>query len=356
MNPMKQPTQATEADFAPVFIVGFPRSGTTLLATLLGRHSQFAATPETHFLDQVVPRFSRASMFPPQVHAAWIGHALACIRFQDLELAPTLLLDRFRAYPADVRNLLRASLELYAENFGKPRVVEKTPAHLEHVGRILRWYPHARVVYIVRDGRDACMSMLRAPWTHNNLRRHARDWTYQTRLGHRAMRRYPGRILQVRFESLVQKPETVLGEICAFLDAPFETTMLDPETPSSSVTPEWELSWKRNAEAIIDPARVGVWREAPVEQRWLMNSMMGRWLRRLGYSDTALTGCPPATRVRHAVLNRLFRMLYHPALRPMMVGGKRLLHRAGLPTDHIDRPEVDANAAAAAYRKQFDGK
>ena len=349
---MSAPTPNPESTFAPVFIVGFPRSGTTLLATLLGRHSQFAATPETHFFDQVVPRHSRMALFPPRKHAAWVEHAVDCIRFNDLELDPVLLLERFQPYPADARHLLRAALELYAERFGKPRVVEKTPAHLEHLGRILRWYLDARVVYIVRDGRDACMSMLRAPWTHNNLRRHAREWSYQTRLGHRRLRRHPGRILQVRFESLVQKPEAVLAEICAFLTIPYEPAMLDPDTPSSSVTPEWELSWKRNAEAVIDPARVGLWRDAPVQQRWLMNSMMGPWLRRLGYTDTDLTGCPAALRLRHAALNTLFRSIYHPALRPAMVGVKRLLHRAGFPTDHIDRPEIDADAAATAYRKK----
>ena len=50
-----------DLDFAPVFVVGYPRSGTTLLATLLGRHSELAATPESHFVDEVTPAPQRTA-------------------------------------------------------------------------------------------------------------------------------------------------------------------------------------------------------------------------------------------------------------------------------------------------------
>ena len=155
------------APFEPVFVVGARRSGTTLLATLLDRHSRLAVPPETHFFGHFRRCIGRD--LGATQHQDLVNEFLTNRRARDMKLDPAGLLSRFSQYPADLAHLLRASLEEYAGAMGKPRAGEKTPGHLEFVPAILEWFPRARVICIVRDGRAAVLSTARLGWRDGDI-------------------------------------------------------------------------------------------------------------------------------------------------------------------------------------------
>lgn len=246
-----------------------------------------------------------------------VRHLLSHPRASDLGLDHDETLARFQRYDPRWRHLLRVALTLYAQSHGATHVVEKTPAHLAHVPRILQWYPDARIVLILRDGRDAVMSMLAAEFTHDDLRRHACNWRRMAELGEVWTARFPRQVHEVRFEELVEKPESTLSRVHAFLGIPFDPRQLSTMAISDAV-PSWEASWKARAATAIDPRRVGVWRDrANTHQRWAMNAIMGETLCRLGYDDTALFDAPLPTRLRHLALAKLWMTALHPAVRPV---------------------------------------
>ena len=60
---------------------------------------------------------------------------------------------------------------------------EKTPQHLRSVDKILKYYPKAKFVHVIRDGRDVVNSLLKMPWRPDGLINNARFWKKFVRLG-----------------------------------------------------------------------------------------------------------------------------------------------------------------------------
>jgi len=239
------------AEFEPVFVVGCERSGTTLLATILGRHSSLAATPETHFFQAVSMSWRRGA---PPTHDWLVRHFLRIPRCRELRLDSAQLIERFSTRAPTYPDLFQVAMELYAEQRQKPRVVEKTPVHLNHVPALLGWYPRAKVLHVVRDGRAVVTSLRAAPWTHDVIALHSVRWCRDLDRGLYHEARYPGRVMRVCFEDLVQLPEQALAALGRFLGVEPEPGMLTSERRADTV-PDWERPWKAKALGAVDPER-----------------------------------------------------------------------------------------------------
>ncbi len=296
--------------FRPLFVVGCERSGTTLLAVMVGRHSEIAMTPETHFFLRVVPRCGWSGGEREGDHAAMVERLFNSPRGGDLGLERGEVLARFSSGAATYPRLFEVVMAIYAENHGKVRAAEKTPFHLYKVPLILEWFPEARVVGLVRDGRDTVLSILNAPWTaHRSMRRQSDKWNHAAREALRLRKRYPEKFLLIRYEDLVAEPEKTMREVDGFLGLAFEAGQLESGEKRTDVVPERELKWKGNVTAAPDKSRVGAWvKKVTAEERLVMNTMMGKYLRHFGYPDTEVRGVSMGKRVVNGVANVLCRM------------------------------------------------
>ncbi len=275
--------EAGTSGYDPVFIVGFPRSGTTLLATMLDRHSRMAVTPETDFFEELLLK-DRVETDGAS-HDGLLARLAAAPRWNDLGLALDAIGERFRAAPATPPALLRATLETFAAGRGRARAGEKTPDHLRWVPVIFDWFPDARVIWILRDGRDAVTSLGRMPFARGDVVERSMRWVRSMELGEEHLARFEGRMIRIGFETLVREPIETLETIDAFCGLPFEPAQLDPEVPTG-VVPESERDWKDRAKGAIDTSRIGQWKnEADERDAGLMNHVMGKRLAALGYED-----------------------------------------------------------------------
>lgn len=218
---------------SPIFIVGMPRSGTTLMRAALASHPRIAIGPETHFLSYWVPSQATAELRDaPDFERFWAGF-VDSPQFRNLELDANALHDRLLANGVPpFKTVLSTVLREHAQRYGKPRWGEKTPAHYKHIGQLLEWYPDARVLYMLRDPRAVVASLLDAPWTTSGLEFHAARWRDSTRV----LRRWENdeRICTVHYEALVIDPEPILRKVCAFLDEPFDPALLTRSEASVS--------------------------------------------------------------------------------------------------------------------------
>ena len=281
-------------NFAPVFLVGAPRSGTTMLAVLLDRHSNIAMPPETQFYSKFVPEFE--GNIQDKSSEEIVNSALEFHRIKDLKLENEIVLSCFRKYGKTFPSLLRAILETYALKQGKLHPGEKSPRHLEHAQTILNSYPLAKIVCILRDGRDMVQSMLKVPWTDSenprSLGKYCVRWTDYCQLAIKFVRQYPTRFILVKYENILINPEEELKKLCEFIGEKFEPTQLNPDF-NSAVVPDWENNWKKKALLGLDPKRIEAWRKInDKNQIWFMNSMMGSMLKHMGYVDADMQGCP----------------------------------------------------------------
>lgn len=259
----------------PVFVVGCPRSGTTLLSVLLDRHSELAMTPETAFYDEIAPALVGTG------REAVLGLVARWPRLAELGLRPGALIsassDLSRA------GLLRSILAQYARRRRKPRCGEKTPQHLWHVPEIFNDFPKARVLCIVRDGRDTALSIAAMPWWREGIEAAAQMWLEAERRRQMGEIAYGRRFFTVRYEDLVVQPEAVMRWVMDLLDLSFEQSQLHASR-SSGVVLRRSRAWKSRALEAVSPD--GRWDRqgaaAPATLAYL-DATLGGALARCGY-------------------------------------------------------------------------
>ncbi len=268
---------------APIFIVGGPRSGTTLLRNMLNRHPAIAICRETEFFHWVYSRrrnFGCLSDLDNRRRV--VKEYVATQRIQrmrvDLEALSRTLLDEATSYPAMFLSLMR----FFANSHGKRRCGEKTPHNGLITELLYEWYPDASVIHILRDPRDAVASMLRMPWAPKNVVSNTRLWL-SFNLGAQRSSVNP-RYLLVRYEELVSHPEVELHRICAFLGEEYSPAMLEP-----NFDPAVNLFWFRRAEEPVTTERLGKWREElTVNQVALVEWVVGRHMQTFGYEAVGI--------------------------------------------------------------------
>ena len=204
---------ASTSSAAPIFIVGMPRSGTTLLEQILASHPDVFAVGEQTAFDQAA-RSVLGAVSMPLDYAAHAGELAVA--------APKIglgYLDRLPPLPP-----------------GKSRTVDKLPGNFLNIGLIYMAFPNARIVHAVRDPIDTCVSCysrLFREWQEfsydlTDLGRYARD--YQTLMDHWKAVLPDGAILDVAYEKVVADLEGEARRLLAYCGLPWDAGVLDFHT------------------------------------------------------------------------------------------------------------------------------
>lgn len=210
----------------PLFIVGMPRSGTKLLRGLLSKHPRIrilaAETDFLSFMEQWIER--HGNPVAPEAFERFATELQAGNYFNFRRKATPFRWQEWRAAcngHFDVGGLFEgfARYELDAERGSGLIWADKSPAYIRHIPLIVRHFPGARILHIVRDVRDHCVSMQKT-WG-KDLRRSAWRWGRDALTAHRQCLTMPERCLEVKFELLLQDPELQMRRICLFLDLEF---------------------------------------------------------------------------------------------------------------------------------------
>ena len=288
---------------APVpFVVGVPRSGTTMLRLMLDSHPDLAVPPETYFVTNLIEA-GDGGAGPDQLANVLVGHR----RWDDLGIEEAELRRRLAALVEPTGgDAVRVAFELYAEGRGKPRWGDKTPAYLTNIAEIHDALPETRFIHIIRDGRDVALSILRMPEADRPMRRPdsvglvAQRWSRRIERARAQAESLP-HYLEVRYEDLVREPEAALRGVCELIELPFTDSMLEFHSGASERLAEMNRDLgarddlpAQSAEGRIAPhalaskpptaGRIGVWREEMTpEQQAEFESEGGEMLRALGY-------------------------------------------------------------------------
>lgn len=286
---------------APVFVVGAPRSGTTFLQNLLGAHPRVATSQETdlftHYVRLWRETWARQLPTDPEEWRRWRHKGLPAVFTED-EFDEVL--------GAFVERVHARTLALKP---GADVVVDKTPAHGRHGESILRYLPAARFVHLVRDGRDATASLLRASrgwgsgWAPGTAAAAARQWRDDVDAC-RALGELTPAYHEVRYERLAsEQGRSVLREVFAFagieLDADECAELLDHFDLERGSPDASSLVWggevmRRLTAPPLEPTGfggsggVGAWRrDLDLRARLEVEREAGGQLRALGYVDSA---------------------------------------------------------------------
>jgi hypothetical protein len=264
---------------APVFIVGHPRSGTSLLAAMLGRNPEVLALPETHFFNEV--RYALAPHYSKGPDA--VASRLQATRMRHLPLGQVAVRNALAGAEMSPKGVFDAILIAMLMQSGRHRIVEKTPVHIRHIDDILAMWPDAHVIWIVRDGRAAISSLRKLDWASKDLSTLARQWTRNMRFAISAHDSYPAQVTRVEYEDLISCPEDVLLHVCRRIELRYDRVMLDHNQPTQTVS-SFEDEWKANVGSPMIASRASAWREELRPDEIIeIEAIIGPLLVNLGY-------------------------------------------------------------------------
>jgi hypothetical protein len=253
---------------SPIFVIGSPRSGTSILAKSLAEHPDLWTSDETQILwdlfhdDRVAANYRRGDL-------SWL-------RRQGIEKD-----DVFAFLGLGVNALL-------TRQSGGRRWLDHTPIYTLIVDRVAALFPGAKFVHIVRDGRRVVHSMMNylniypgdpaaIPWA-SDFGAACRAWANHVEAAASFEERHPDRCLTVRNEALVEDPSGGFRRILAFLEADhddgpatcFATTRINSSFGGAS------------RERPPDP-----WQDWSAERRERFAEIAGPWMDRVGYAAAA---------------------------------------------------------------------
>lgn len=260
-------TYAQTLGLSPVFVVGYVHTGTTLLRSVLGRHSSlFMMYGESHFFEDLerirrtFPNLADDATLRAYVRfiatLAKFGSKRAAYKLHDYTLTDLgLSQEQFASIVDAARTAtnesprtchvaaFRSSMNQLTQLSQKTRWVEKTPAHVHCIREIIAAMTDARIVELVRDPRAALASRkarAKVQWREAKLASGAivnqriifdpvldsYIWRSAVHAGARATRDFPGSVLRVRYEDLVAQPSQTIKTICEFIGIEFKSQML----------------------------------------------------------------------------------------------------------------------------------
>ncbi|TPG16494.1 sulfotransferase [Sphingomonas koreensis] len=215
-------------DTTPFFVFGAPRSGTSLLTRIINAHPEIGIPFETQFYRDFYPlRGSYGDLERPENRERLVDHLLAGSHVSKIQPLPSRdsILGFFTRH--DMHGSLEALMRAWLAPQNKKRWGEKTPTHTRLWCDVLAGFPNAKIICIVRDGRDAALSWKQATFGPKHYLPLAERWADYAIHQHACRAALPAdQFLQIRYEELVSDTEAVTRTLCRFLGADFFPAML----------------------------------------------------------------------------------------------------------------------------------
>ncbi|GAM09270.1 sulfotransferase domain protein [Geobacter sp. OR-1] len=275
----------------PIFIIGTERSGTNLLRLILNAHSAISVPHPPHIM----------KFFGPL--ATLYGDLGDDRNFRRL-IADVCRMVELHTYPWEIRpdrdqvfreardwNLLCIYFAVYDQYLaftGKERWCCKSTFMIEHVADILHYYPEARFIFMVRDGRDVAVSAKASIFNHFHVYYSARRWQREQRLGLDLLAKLPReQMMLLKYEELVADPATIVQQLCDFLGERFEPQMLDYyRSQEARKSGSLSISWANTAKPVLKNNTEKFRQRLSQQEIFQIEAITFREMLELGYEPT----------------------------------------------------------------------
>lgn len=274
-------------------------------------------------------------------------------RFYELGLDAAEVTRQIVEGPGTLGSALGIVLRAYAERFGKPRWGDKRPSYFQNVDVLLRLFPDAQIVHLIRDGRDCVASLKEMPWYKGNIYSAISGWAEAIDFARHGAQRLPaGSYHELQYEHLISDPESTLRALCDFIGEDFSPAMCEPHHMASIAVPE-RKTWHSRTHGAVTTSRSGSWRYRL--EPWeisLCETVLGERLAHYGYELSGASRSPISrraayekmaarrriSRLRKRIFDRVVRLREPNPVAARLTSAQLAL--AGVPRQRTESPEL----------------
>lgn len=280
---------------SPFFILGHPRSGTTLFREILNRHPALFIPPENGSIESMYDAFiSRRNLSWDQAVDGVLDAFKDGYQFKFWCSDLPSLKQQALALPSEEQSFARLFDLIYRDFAGETAVAAKcwgdksTPGYFSYLPKIEQTFPAARYIHLIRDGRDCAVSCVKAGFYSKSHVVAANAWTDNMYYCRRLARRVGERYLSIRYEDLTDEPTEWIKKVCQFLELDFHPSMLEttPATTENNSGKDYvaAIAHHPNVRKPISKSYAGKWKtELPAELIDQIQAITRNELAREGY-------------------------------------------------------------------------
>ena len=209
----------------PIFITGPDRSGTSLLFALLASHPRISMVRRTNMWRWFYGQYGDLS--DSENFENCLNAMLNYQRLEHLHPDAERIRREFKEGEPSYGRLFALFHEHNAERVGKPRWGDKS-LHTEHyVDNILKEFPNAKLIHMLRDPRDRYASVMkRYKDRKKGIGSITGRWLASTKVAKRNLANYPDNVILLRYETLASEPEVTIKMVCDFIGEAFDPVMM----------------------------------------------------------------------------------------------------------------------------------
>ena len=274
------------------FIVGKGRSGTTLLEGILDAHPNIQIPTESRFvIHNYYEYYKTTNWTREKIYSFYKNvHKGRHIRLWDIDeeklLRDLLSLEGQSSFGAMCKNVYLNYNSFFPKEELK-LIVDKHPFNTLYINELLKVFPDAKFIHVIRDYRDNVLSHSKA-FKLKNFSIIAQKWLHYNKLVDELKSKIPERFITIRYEDLVSDPAKTLQDLCAFLGVEYHSGMLEYHKNKALIDPKLEVFLRQihpNLFKPILPDNIEKWKkEMSPEEITLCDAIAGSYGKGYGYS------------------------------------------------------------------------
>jgi LPS sulfotransferase NodH len=228
------------------FIVGRPRTGSTLLRTLFDAHPNVTIPVEWPLLLALHKRFGHIKQWDKKMLEEFYNGLFEPLRYKYWSITnwPEINFEQLHSDlvscngETSFETLIKIVYSHYHSFFEKKDILlfgDKNPVYSNQTNQLAKIFPGSKFIHLTRDYRDNIVSMLDVDFEMPNVALLAYRWKYSFQAIDKISKKNPERFIRIRYEDLVAEPKAAIGELCNFLEISFEPAVLEFHKKKSEI-------------------------------------------------------------------------------------------------------------------------